>query len=95
MNGSWWNILTKVVHWRGFLDSSVGKESACYVGNPCSIPGSGRIAGEYPLLYSWASLVVQLLTEEMNCKPFQYCLEIPMNSMKRQNDMTLNDELPK
>ena len=31
---------------------------------------------------------------EGNGKPFQYsCLENPMNSMKRQNDMTLKDEL--
>ena len=36
----------------GFLDSSVGKESACDPGDPGSIPGSGRSAGEgigYPL----------------------------------------------
>ena len=44
----------------GFPDSSVGKESACNAGDPGSIPGSGRSAGEgidYPLQYSWASLV--------------------------------------
>ena len=48
----------------GFLDSSVGRESACNAGNPGSIPGSGRSAGEgigYPLQNSWASLVVQLV----------------------------------
>ena len=29
-------------------------------------------------------------------QPFQYsCLENPMNSMKRQKDMTLKDELPR
>ena len=29
-------------------------------------------------------------------KPLQYsCLENPMNSMKRQNDMTLKEELPR
>ena len=33
-------------------------------------------------------------TEEGNGKPFQYsCLEDPMNSMKRQKDRTLKDEL--
>ena len=26
----------------GFSDSSVGKESTCNAGDPCSIPGSGR-----------------------------------------------------
>ena len=30
----------------GFPDSSVGKESACNAGDPGSIPGSGRSAGE-------------------------------------------------
>ena len=43
---------------------SVGKESACNAGDPGSIPGSGRSAGEgkgYPLQYSWASLVAQLV----------------------------------
>ena len=47
-----------------FPDSSVGKESACNAGDPSSIPGSGRSAREgigYPLQYSWASLVPQLV----------------------------------
>ena len=47
----------------GFPDSSAGKESACNAGDPGSIPGSERPAGEgigYPLQYSWASLVAQL-----------------------------------
>ena len=46
-------------------DNSVGKESACNAGDPGLIPGSGRSAGEgvgYPLQYSWASLVAQLIT---------------------------------
>ena len=34
-------------------------------------------------------------TGEGNGKPLQYsCLEKTMNSMKRQKDMTLNDEFP-
>ena len=34
-------------------------------------------------------------TGEGNGKPLQYsCLENPMNSMKRQKDRTLKDELP-
>ena len=48
----------------GFPDSSVGKESASNAGDPSSIPGLGRSAGEgigYPLQYSWASLVFQLV----------------------------------
>ena len=38
-----------------FSDSSVGKESACSTGDPGSVPGLGRYAGEgigYPLQYS-------------------------------------------
>ena len=35
-------------------------------------------------------------TGEGNGKPLQYsCLEKPMNGMKRQNNMTLKDELPR
>ena len=48
----------------GFPDSTVGKESACIAGDPDLIPGSGRSAGKgasYPLQYSWASLVAQLV----------------------------------
>ena len=51
-------------HFRDFPGSSVGKESACNAGDTGSIPGSGRSAGEgigYPLQYSWASLVAQLV----------------------------------
>ena len=47
-----------------FPDGSVGKESACNAGDPGLIPMLGRSAGEgigYPLQYSWASLVAQLL----------------------------------
>ena len=48
----------------GFPGSSAGKESACNEGDPGSIPGSGRSAGEgigYQLQYSWASLVAQMV----------------------------------
>ena len=48
----------------GFPHSSVGKESACHGGDPSSIPGLGRSTGEgigYPLQYSWASFVAQLV----------------------------------
>ena len=41
-----------------------GKESACNAGDLGFIPGSGRSPGEgigYPLQYSWASLVAQLV----------------------------------
>ena len=44
--------------------SSAGKESTRNAGDPSSIPGSGRSTGEgidFPLQYSWASLVAQLV----------------------------------
>ena len=47
----------------GFPDSSVG-ESTCNAGDPGLIPGLGRSTGEgigYPLQFSWASLVAQLV----------------------------------
>ena len=54
----------KYVHKMGFPGSSAGKEFTCSAGDPDSIPGLGRSAGEgigYPLQYSWASLVAQLV----------------------------------
>ena len=48
----------------GFPGSSAGKESTCKAGDLGSIPGSGRSPGDgigYPLQYSWASLVAQLV----------------------------------
>ena len=51
----------------GFPDSSVGKESTCNTGDPGSIPGLGRSSGEgiaYPLQYSWASFVAQLVKNQ-------------------------------
>ena len=47
-----------------FLHSLLGKESTWNAGDPGSIPESGRSTGEgigYPLQYSWASLVTQLV----------------------------------
>ena len=48
----------------GFPGSSACKEPTCNAGDPGSIPGLGRSAGEgigYPLQHSWASLVAQLV----------------------------------
>ena len=53
----------KLYCYKGFLYSSV-RESACNAGDPGLIPGSERSAGEgigYPLEYSWASFVAQLV----------------------------------
>ena len=52
-------------YWSGLpFPSPVGEEVTRNAGDPGSIPGSGRSPGEgtgYPLQYSWASLVAQLV----------------------------------
>ena len=48
----------------GFPGSSAGKESTCNAEDPGSVPGLGRSTGkgiDYPLQYSWASLMAQLV----------------------------------
>ena len=48
----------------GFSCGSADKESTYNAGDPRSIPGLGKSPGErigYPLQYSWASLVAQLV----------------------------------
>ena len=50
--------------YRGFPDSSVGKETTCNARDPSSIPGIRRFPGDgivYLLQYSWAPLVAQLV----------------------------------
>ena len=57
-------IYGEFTHSWGFPERSVGKESACNAGDPGLILGSGRSAEEgigYPLQYSRASLVAQLV----------------------------------
>ena len=54
----------KNTHTLGLPCGSAGKEPACNAGDPSLIPELGRSAGEgvgYPLQYSWASLVAQLV----------------------------------
>ena len=49
---------------RSFPGSSAGKKSTCNAGDPGSISGLGRSPGEetgYPLRYSWATLVAQMI----------------------------------
>ena len=58
-------VLGMVNHqFRGFPDSSAGKESTCSTGDPGSIPELGRSAGKgigYPLQYSWTSPLAQMV----------------------------------
>ena len=49
---------------KGFPSGSDGKASGCNAGDPSLIPGLRRSPGEekgYPLQYSWASLMAQLV----------------------------------
>ena len=60
----WLSNWTELEQLLGSPNSSVGRESTCNAGDLPSIPRSGRSAGEeigYPLQYSWASLVAQLV----------------------------------
>ena len=53
-----------------FPHSSVGRESTCNAGDPCSIPGAGGSPGKgigYPLQYS-CSLVAQLVKNHLQCE---------------------------
>ena len=55
----------------GFTRTSLIAPSSTFnAGDPGSIPGSGRSSGEgigYPLQYSWASLVAQLVKNRLQC----------------------------
>ena len=53
---------------KGFSGRSAGKESAWKARDSNLIPGSGRSPAEwisYPLQYSWASLVAQLVKKNL------------------------------
>ena len=53
-----------MIWYQAFLGVSAGEESACNAGDPGLIPEWGRSTGEgvdYPLQYSSASLVAQLV----------------------------------
>ena len=56
-------VVEQMSSW-GFPDRSAGKESACNAGDTSLISGSGRSLMKgigYPLQYSWASLVAQMV----------------------------------
>ena len=66
-----------------FPDSSVGKESACNVGDSSLIPGSGRSAGErigFPLQYSWVQLCGTKAISYSYIYIHPFPLESPSNS---------------
>ena len=58
------NKLQEYITSMGFPGGSDGKKSSCNGGDLSSISGLGRSPAEgngYPLQYSWASLVAQLI----------------------------------
>ena len=58
------SLFTLCLVWACLIAQLVKNPPACSAGDPSSIPGLGRSAGEgigYPLQYSWASLVAQLV----------------------------------
>ena len=60
----WSDLAAAAFSLTSFPGSSVGKESAWNAGEASSIPGSGRSRGEgtgYPIQYSWALLVAQMV----------------------------------
>ena len=57
-------MLSMLVTFQGFPDSSVGKESTCNAGNTGLTPGLGKSPGEgidYPLQNSWVFPVAQMV----------------------------------
>ena len=71
--------MLNIYHYWGFPDSSVGKESACSAGDPSSIPGSERSAGEgigYPFQHSPWCCKESDITERLSLTTKVYILSI-------------------
>ena len=82
---------------RGFPGSSVGNESACNAGDPGSIPGSGRSAGEgigYPLQYSWAFLVAQLIKNPSTIQEIWLNQEVAATAIASRSMKSLPQSAP-
>ena len=72
----------------GYLLMAAPPDLECGVAMPCGATQDGRITVERSDRMR--------STGEGSGKPLQYsCLENPINSMKRQNDRTLKEELPR
>ena len=89
-----------LTRYKGFPGSSAGKESACNVGDPSSTPGSGRSPGEgigYQLLYSWASLVVQMEKNQLGTWEtgvLSLCCEDPLEKEMPTHSSILTWRIP-
>ena len=84
----------------GFPDSSVGKESTCNAGDSGSIPESEISVREgigYPLQYSWASLVAQLVKNLPAMRDTwvrSLCWEDPLEKGKATHSSILSRRIP-
>ena len=75
--------LTKLITWITALSNSIKLWAM-----PCRVTQDGQVMVD--------SSDKKWSIGEGNGKPLQYsCLENPMNSMKRQKDMTMKDKLPR
>ena len=80
----------------GFPDSSVVKEFACKAGDPGLFPGLERGIG-YPLQYSWASLVAQLvknLPAKRETWVWSLAWEYPLEEGKATHSSILTWKIP-
>ena len=87
--GLWNEYTIGYGHRRKSCAFPVGKESAVNVGDPGSIPGLGRSAGErigYPLQYSWASLVTQLIKNPPAMR------ETPVHFLGREDPLEMGQD---
>ena len=97
---SLWHWFAFPCGWWGFPDSSIGQESACNAGDSGLIPGLGRSPGEeigYPLQYSWASLVAQLVKTLPAMRETwirSLCLEDPLEKGKVTHSSILAWRIP-
>ena len=80
---------------RDFPSSSASKESTCNVEDPGLNPGLGRSPGEgiiYPLQYSWALLVTQMVKNPAGFDP--WVGKIPWRRARQPTQVFLPGESP-
>ena len=85
----------------GFSGGSAGKESACKVGDLCSIPGLGRSPGEgndHPLQYSGLKnsrdcIICEVAKSWSQLSNFHFHLLLPQFSSVTQSCLTLCDPI--
>ena len=85
---------------RGFSESSVGKESVCYAGDPSSIPRSERSPGEgkgYPLQYSGLENSMGVTKSRTGLSDFHFLFQvrtIQLTSLPQKQGPSTRKTLP-